>query len=155
VVLPVGEYRFRDVRGIYQLGPQRRLSGFLAVRRGGFFSGDRTEASFSGRLEVTSAFSLEPAFSLNWVDLTEGSFTTRLLSLRSSLALSARMAVGSFIQYNSTSKLLSSSVRFRWEHSPGSDLYLVYSEGRDSAFSGVPELATRTFAVKLTRLVRF
>ena len=67
---------------------------------------------------------------------------------------SPRMFLSSFIQYNSSSDSLSSSVRFRWEYEPGSDLFVVYSEGRED-LSLTPFLANRTFAVKFTKLFRF
>jgi hypothetical protein len=46
-------------------------------------------------------------------------------------------------------------VRFRWEYSPGSELFLVYSDARDTAEEGFPALQNRTVAVKVTRLLRF
>ena len=49
---------------------------------------------------------------------------------------------------------MSSSVRLRWEYEPGSDFFVVYSEGRED-LSGMPALANRTFAVKFTKLFRF
>jgi hypothetical protein len=64
------------------------------------------------------------------------------------------MYVSSLIQYNSSSDSVSSSVRFRWEYEPGSDLFVVYSEGRED-LSIDPFLANRTFAAKFTKLFRF
>ena len=44
----------------------------------------------------------------------------------------------------------------RWEYTGGSDLFVVYSDGRDTlGRRGFPELVNRTFVVKLTRLWRF
>jgi hypothetical protein len=43
----------------------------------------------------------------------------------------------------------------RWEYAPGSDLYVVYSDGRDTAATRLPSVLNRSFAVKATRLVRF
>jgi hypothetical protein len=65
------------------------------------------------------------------------------------------MVVMSFIQYNSSSESLSSSIRFRWEYEPGSDFFVVYTDGRATDVSGYPLLQSRTFAVKLTKLFRF
>jgi hypothetical protein len=47
-------------------------------------------------------------------------------------------------------------VRYRWEFRPGSDLFVVYNEGRDTTL-GVnrAELSSRSFVVKVTRLLRF
>ncbi len=86
--------------------------------------------------------------------LPEGDFETRLVSTRVNYTFSPRMVVSSFIQYNSRSDSLSTSVRFRWEYEPGSDLFVVYSEGREG-LSLTPFLANRTFVVKLTKLFRF
>jgi len=50
---------------------------------------------------------------------------------------------------------LSTSVRLNWEYQPSSQFFLVYSDGRDTLGPGVPELLNRSFAAKITRLLRF
>lgn len=68
---------------------------------------------------------------------------------------SPAMAVSALVQYNSTNASLSASVRYRWEYRPGSDLFVVYSDGRDTLRQrGFPDLVNRTVVVKLTRLFR-
>ena len=69
VVLPVGDYPFLFMRYDYRLGPQRRVSGSVDFQHGGFFSGNRTEIGYRGRVEVTRKLSVEPTLSFNWVDL--------------------------------------------------------------------------------------
>ena len=154
IVLPVAEYRFQDVRFEYQLGPQRTVPGTVSFRAGSFFSGDRKEASYDARVEISPKLSLEPRFSINWVDLPEGGFTASLVSARLNVTFTPRTFVSSFVQYNSSSHSLSASVRFRWEYEPGSDLFVVYSEGRED-LSTSPFLASRTLALKFTKLFRF
>ena len=154
VILPVGEYRFRDVRFGYTFGQQQPLPSSINYRTGSFYSGDRDTLDFDARVEISPKFSVEPRLSLNWVDLPEGSFDTRLGSARVTYTFTPRMYVSSVIQYNSRSDSLSSSARFRWEYQPGSDLFVVYSEGRDD-LSIEPFLANRTFVVKFTKLFRF
>jgi hypothetical protein len=58
------------------------------------------------------------------------------------------------VQYNSDHHTLSINARFRWEYRPGSDLFVVYSDGRDTMYRGFPRMETRTFTVKLTRFFR-
>ena len=154
VLLPVAEYDFRDILFSYQFGPQRVVPGVLTYRKGTFFGGDRDEITYNGRIEISPRFSLEPRFSLNFVRLPEGDFIARLVSTRINYSFSPRTFLSSFIQYNSSSDAISSSVRLRWEYEPGSDLFVVYSEGRED-LSGMPALANRTFAVKFTKLFRF
>ena len=124
-------------------------------RRGSFFSGDRNELTFRGRIEVTPQFSIEPRLALNFVDLPEGDFKSNLLSARVSYSMSPRMFVSGLFQFASSSNSLSSNVRFRWEYEPGSDLFVVYSDGRETGLGGFPLLLNRTFAVKMTKLFRF
>jgi hypothetical protein len=155
VLLPVGGYDFEDVRFVYRFGPQRPVPGDLLFRTGTFFGGDREEIAYVGRIEVSPKFSIEPSVSFNFVDLPQGKFRTDLVSSRFNWTLSPRMAVMSLIQYNSSSDSLSSSARFRWEYEPGSDFFLVYTDGRETDVSGFPLLQSRTFAVKFTKLFRF
>ena len=155
VVIPVGGYDSVELRTSYRLGPQRRLSGTVNASRAGYYDGRRTEVGYRGRVEVTPRFSLEPGLSWNWVRVPQGAFTSNLLSTRATLTLSPRMMVGALVQYASSSDLVSTNVRFRWEYVPGSDLFVVYSEGRDTTGRGFPFIQNRTFVVKLAHLLRF
>jgi hypothetical protein len=89
------------------------------------------------------------------VDLPEGRFTARLARTRVSYAFSPRMVLGALLQYNSSNQSLSTNLRFRWEYQPGSDLFVVYSDGRNTLSPGFPQLETQRLIVKLTRLFRF
>lgn len=155
VILPIGGYDFQDVRATYQLGQQHPLSGNVSFLKGSFYSGDRTEASYGGRLRVTNDFALEPSVAINWIDLPEGSFTTQLFRLRAIFTMSPRMFIESLTQYNSSVDVLGTNIRFRWEYQPGSDLYIAYNEGRDTGLDSFAVLNDRVLAIKFTRLFRF
>jgi hypothetical protein len=126
----------------------------LSFQHGSFYSGNRKEVSYFSRIEVTRQFTLEPRLSQNWIDLEEGEFTTTLLRLRSDYMFSPRSFFGALVQYNTSNNSFSTNLRFRWEYRPGSDLYIVYSDGRDTTFSGFPQLENRSLVVKFTRLFR-
>ena len=156
IILPAGSsYTYQDVNFIYRFGPQRPVPGFATFRIGSFFSGDRKEASYTGRIEVTPKFSIEPRIALNWVDLPEGSFQSHLLSSRVTYSMSPRMFVSGLFQFSSSNNSFSANLRFRWEYEPGSDLFVVYSDGRETGLGGFPLLLNRSFAVKMTKLFRF
>ena len=55
-----------------------------------------------------------------------GEFTLDVGSLRLDYALSPTMSLRTLTQYNSSTEQWSTSARFRYIHSPGSDLYVVY-----------------------------
>ncbi len=155
VILPVGGYEFDRLSARYRLGPQRKISGWIRGEMGGFFGGTRTELGYFGRVEVTPQFTVEPNISQNWVNLPEGDFITTLLRVRSTYALSARSFVGALVQYNTSNDSLSMNIRYRWEYKPGSDIFVVYTDGRDTTTDGFPGLRNQSFVVKFTRLFRF
>lgn len=155
VVLPPGDYRFEDVKSVLDLSARRRVIGSVTLGRGSFYGGTRSEAGYRGRLELSPKVSFEPGISFNWLALPQGDLTTRLLTGRASVTLSPRAFVSALVQYNSAGRALSASVRLRWEYQPGSELFVVWSEGRDTTPRGFPTLANRTFVVKGTRLLRF
>ena len=161
VVLPVGGYGFRDVEATYQIGAQRRLTGIVTVRGGEYFNGNIWSVGFSqGRLSVTPELSIEPTVSENWIDTPYGSFHTRLIVSRVIYTFSPRMFFGGLIQYNSATNSVSSNLRLRWEYSPGSELFVVYTEDRDTdplrpvRFDSFSLLRNRGLVVKVNRLFR-
>ena len=159
VTIPVGVYGFQDVQTAFTFGQQRRLSGGVSVQHGSFFSGDKTTVGFNqGRLELTRQFSLQPSYSYNRVDLPEGLFATHLARARTTYTMTPLMFVSALVQYNSSSNSLSTNLRLRWEYRPGSELFVVYNENRDTD-SLMPdrfsELRNRALVVKVNRLVRF
>ena len=159
VTIPVGGHSFSDIEASYTLGVQRRASGRFSVRVGSFWSGDIKAVGFTrGRVEILEQFSLEPSVSVNWIDLPEGSFRTELARLRLSYSFTPRMFFSGLVQYNSNNDSLSTNLRLRWEYSPGSELFIVYTDDRDTD-SLLPnrfsELSNHGFVVKVTRLFRF
>jgi hypothetical protein len=62
------------------------------------------------------------------------------------------------VQYTSSTTSVLTNVRLRWEYSPGSEMFVVYSEGRDTEplapMRGVP-IENRGLAIKVTKLLRF
>ena len=159
VTVPVGGYTYQSLLASYVLGRQHKLSGTVSFQQGSLYGGTKRTLVLGGgrnggRINFTARFAIEPNFSLNWVSLPGGEFTTSVITQRTTYTFTPRMFVSALTQYNSSSQTFSTNVRFRWEYSPGSDLFVVYSDGRDTASDGFPRLANRAFVVKITRLFR-
>lgn len=150
-----GIYQYEQGTLSYQMGSQRKLTGTLSATTGDFYGGEQDAVSYNGRVELTKQLAVEPRAALTWLDLPQGSVVTQLFSARTTYAMSPRMFVAAFLQYNSTANVFDLNTRFRWEYRPGSDFYLVYTEGRDTAVGGFPALSNRQLAAKFTRLFRF
>ncbi len=65
------------------------------------------------------------------------------------------MFASALVQYTSATDSMSTNARFRWEYQPGSELFVVYSDGRNTTAPGFPSLDNRSFVVKVTKLFRF
>ena len=156
VTLPVGGYNFDGVRVHYNRANRQRIAGNLTFEKGSFYNGDRTAFSVgSGRVNLTPKFSLEPTYSVNRVSLVQGDFTTQLIGSRVTFTTTPFMFTSALIQYNSDSHSLSANVRLRWEYRPGSELFIVYNDERDTFGQRFPDLMNRAFIVKINRLLRF
>ena len=158
VTIPVGGYDFSDVRLTYALGPQRPLNGRVDVTTGGYFDGRLTAVDLGrGRVDLSPRLSVEPGVSFNWIDLPGGGFRTDLVRGRLNYTFSPRMFVSGLFQYNSTNRTLGTNLRLRWEYTPGSELFVVYTEEQDVdplRPDRYAELRNRGFVVKVTRLFR-
>ena len=156
VIVPAGGYDYETVRLAYTVGQQRKVSGQIASSIGSFYGdGTKKEVSYSGYVGLNSHLAFEPSMALAWVDLPYGEFTARVLSVRTIVTPSPRMVLSGLMQFNDTTHSLTSSARLRWEYRPGSELFVVYSDGRDTLTHGIPAVINRSFAIKLTRLIRY
>ena len=156
VVVPVGGYNWRNAQATFNMSQQRRWATSFVAEYGTFYSGHRTSLSASrGRMAFTPQFAVEPSYTVNFVDLAEGSFTTHLAGSRLVFTVSPRMFATALVQYNSGTRSMTANARFRWEYQPGSELFVVYNDERDTRASGFPGLMTRSFVVKINRLFRF
>ena len=61
-----------------------------------------------------------------------------LFSTRATYTLSPRMFVSALVQYQSRTSSMTINARFRWEYLPGSELFVVYSDGRTTLNDGFP-----------------
>ena len=156
VTLPVGGYSYGNFRTGYNFGQHRRLSGNLMVEYGTFFSGHKTTLSLSrSRVNLTSQLSMEPTYSIDRVELVEEAFTTHLAGSRVTYTVTPLMFVSALLQYNSSGHLLEANVRLRWKYHPGSELFVVYNDARNTMARGFPALANRAVILKINRLLRF
>jgi len=155
-LVPGGRYSFQDAEAFFTFGRQRPVSATVSARRGRYYGGDLTSVGLrQTRLELTPQLSVEPSISFNWLDLPQGRFDQHVAVTRLTYTVSPRMFVSGLVQYNSRSDSFTSDLRLRWEWAPGSELFLVYTEARDTdVLNRWSEIVGRGFVIKLNRLLR-
>jgi hypothetical protein len=168
VTIPRGGYTFSDILASYSFGAQRRVSGTVSVQSGHYYDGTITTVTFGtgsglapGRVSLLKQLSIEPTISVSRVDLPGGEFTTKLIRARADYGFSPLMFASALLQYSSADRAFSSNLRFRWEYRPGSELFVVYTDERDTTEARLATpalirgLKNRAFVVKVNRLLRF
>ena len=156
VTVPPGGYEFDQGKWMYSLSPQRPLSGYVEAIYGGFYNGTLRAITWRGRVEFGPRFLVEPVLSFNYFDTPYGNGDANIVGSRFTYGLNPRMFVSALIQYQSSNDTVSTNARFRWEYQPGSELFVVYSDGRNTIGGGFPPLLdNRSFVVKVTKLFRW
>ena len=78
-----------------------------------------------------------------------------MASTRVSYSFSPRMFLSGLVQYSTNSDTFSTNLRLRWEYAPGSEIFIVYTEERDTdVFDRFSELSNRGLVIKVNRLFR-
>ena len=77
------------------------------------------------------------------------------MTTRVTYTVTPLMFTTALLQYNSGTDSVAVNVRLRWEYQPGSELFIVYSEQRDTLSRSFPDIQNRALIVKINRLFRF
>ena len=133
ITVPVGGYHFAGLRVGFNLGPQRTAGGNFLAEYGSFYSGHKLAVSASrGRVKITTA-TLGRTHFFN----QQGRSRRRLVHGPAGRvardlhddAADVRERAGAV---HSASHALMANVRLRWEYRPGSELFVVFNEERDT-----------------------
>ncbi len=116
---------------------RRVVSGRVQVRRGGFWSGDRTQFSISLDLRPSPGILLSAQVENNNVDLPQGSFDANLVRVAGEWNITPLANVTGNIQYDDVSKVVGLFMRTRWIITPGNDLFLVFTQNWQNLGGGL------------------
>ena len=116
---------------------RRVVSGRVQVRRGGFWSGDRTQISISLDLRPSPGILLSAQVENNNVDLPQGSFDANLVRVAGEWNITPLANVTGNIQYDDVSKVVGLFMRTRWIITPGNDLFLVFTQNWQNLGGGL------------------
>ena len=152
VTIPAGVYRFYEWSLTYNSNPARRVYERFNYRPQTFYDGTRHDMDVTLGVRASSRASAEFTVQRNDVDLPWGAFVVNLGILRLDYTLSPRMTIRSLSQYSSSTRQVSTSVRYNFIYKPGSDLYVVY-DGLQGNLPGRPDLHNQQVVIKMTYLL--
>jgi uncharacterized protein DUF5916/cellulose/xylan binding protein with CBM9 domain len=149
VIVPAGSYRSPFAFGMSSTDRRKWISAGMGWSIGGFLSGK--QASLAPSVTIRSGGKLTS--SLRWtrndIDLPQGAFVTNLGSVRLTYNFTTLMNAQTLIQYNDRTKRWSTNLRFNWQRTAATGLYVVYND--TEAFNGLGPVS-RAFIVKYSHL---
>jgi hypothetical protein len=150
--LPVGAYQWTSYSAGYSSNQAKRVYGSVNVETGGYYNGERDSIRAAVNFQLGRTLLFEPNYTRNWITLPgRPAHVTNTLNFRVSQSFSPNLFVKGFVQYNDERRAASFNFLFWYIYKPGSDLYVVYNEGRET---DLPDRwsrpRNRSLAVKMT-----
>lgn len=128
VTIPAGSYAFEQYCTDMESSPYRRLSGTGYYCGGDFFSGTQDSAGTSLIWRPNKHFKITAGYDYNGIELPDGAFITRLMSLRADIAFTNTWYWENFVQYDNVSYSLGVNSILRWVPRAGREMVLVVNE---------------------------
>jgi hypothetical protein len=131
--LPVGGYSWTSYSAGFNSNQAKRVYGSVSAEAGGYYNGDRQAIRAAVNFQVGRTLLFEPNYTKNWITLPgQPTYVTNTLNFRVSQSFSPDLFVKAFMQYNDERRTASFNLLFWYIYKPGSDLYIVYNEGRET-----------------------
>lgn len=128
VIIPAGEYHFNDDGFTFRTAGFREWSGSISYIHGNFYSGtfDRSWADITWK--PSPKFNTTISYDIQFVDLPEGKFTTRILSGGIDYIFSKSLSWINLIQYDNVSETMGINMRLHWIPEEGQEFFFVINQ---------------------------
>jgi hypothetical protein len=150
-VMP-GRYEFNENFVLWRTNAAAPVSFTGRYSTGAFYDGYRRNYEFGSTVRANEHFNVSGNLAFNDIELSQGAFTTTLVTGRVNYFFNTKVFLNALLQYNTDARQWSSNIRLNIIHRPLSDLFLVYNERHDSR-SG--EVINRALIAKMTYLIAF
>ena len=125
IFISPGEYSFDDYGFDVSTGQHRRLSGAFSYRTGEFYNGDRVFLRGSLTWGPSRYFRARLSYDFNDIELPQGDFVVRLVTLRADIIFSSTLSWVNLIQYDNVSETVGVNSRLHWIPEAGREAFIV------------------------------
>ena len=149
VIVPAGSYRSPYLFSQANTDRRRSISASLSTNVGGFLSGSQVSFAPTINIRHGGRFTSSLRWTHNDIDLPQGAFVTNLVTARFTSNFTTSMNAQTLVQYNDRSRRWSTNLRFNWQRTAATGLYIVYND--TERFDGLgPE--NRAFVIKYSHM---
>ena len=156
IMVPSGKYHFLNTDIIMYTPMSRSLSAMVMFKGGGYYDGIKMSPSFHPTWKIGASVELGGIYQYDYVYFAERDQTlhNHIAGFKALYTLSTKVTFSGFIQYNTAINKVISNLRFRYNPKEGTDLYLVFNEGRNTWLERevptLPAYDQRNITVKFT-----
>lgn len=127
-VVSAGTHRWNSIDMNMNTSLKRQWSLSASVSCCDFYDGQAVQANLFVSYRPDETWEISPGFSAAFIDMPSGSVSIYVPDLRINVNFSPDMTIQSQFQFDNLSQSLNASVRYRWEYSPGSELFFALGE---------------------------
>jgi hypothetical protein len=149
VIVPAGEYRSPYFLTNANTDRRKWLSASISCNIGGFLSGSQVSCAPAVNIRQGGRFTSSLRWTRNDIDLPQGQFVTNLATARVAYNFTTLINTQTLIQYNDRTRRWSTNLRFNWQRTAATGLYVVYND--TEALGGLGPV-NRAFIVKYSHM---
>jgi len=134
VIVPAGRYHHLSTELMLTTPGSSSFYSILMFEGGEYFDGYKLSPSIQPKWNLGASLELGGIYRLDLIRFPERDqrLNNHIAGLRALYMFSTKLSLSTFVQYNSAINKVISNVRFRYNPKEGTDLYLVFNEGRNS-----------------------
>jgi hypothetical protein len=149
VIVPAGSYRSPYLFAQGSTDRRKWLSGSLNCNIGGFLSGSQVSCAPTVNIRQGGRLTSSLRWTRNDIDLPQGAFVTNLATARMTYNFTTLINTQALVQYNDRTRRWSTNLRFNWQRTAATGLYVVYND--TEAFNGLGPV-NRAFIIKYSHM---
>ena len=162
VSVPKGKYDFYFITGkLYTATSDRRVNFTFSPEAGSYYDGYKISAALQPGLNLGSGIMISGSYRIDKIVFNNRDirYTNNILGLKSSFLFTTKLALTTYIQYNTFSNRIITNARLHYNPREGNDFYFVYNEMINSStkanFLIDHDKEIRTFLFKYTYTFAF
>ena len=156
VTVPGGRYEYLSGELMLQTPGTSSFYSILMFKGGGYFDGYKLTPSIQPILNIGASVELGGLYQLDLIRFPDRdqSLNNHIAGLQAQYMFSTKLSLSAFVQYNSAINKVLSNIRFRYNPKEGTDLFVVFNEGRntwlDREVPKLPAYDARNITIKFT-----
>ncbi|MFO7888735.1 MAG: DUF5916 domain-containing protein [bacterium] len=154
-LIPEDTYQGYAASVSFQTDRGKDISGQIGLQYGTYYTGENSGFSIQANITRIPRLRMELDYRYNFVDLPDGRFHTNTYGIRTFYYFNTELYFKAYLQLNDDKLMYAgqekvvSNLMLRWIYSPGSNIYLVYNDGRMLGPAST-EIINRTLLLKVT-----